>query len=315
MARIKQTTLKLQGILALAALLGTAVAVPAPARAQYYGGPILSERMVLQSLSQRGFRRLSPPVLNNDVFVLDAIDPNGRPMRLIVSAANARIVDAHPQRHTRWTRAEPPAGWDEPDEDRRDGWRADRWRGERWRDRQARLPDEDWPENRWNGPQIDPDDDRFPDDSQPVPGSRRAPERVTVAPLPAPSATPRDPDLPQPTLKNPTIVKRSPTAIPKDPAETTAPRPKAPAVSTAPQPKPGMGTRDNPRVIDMTPKAPATQTPAAASPRAEPAKPAASAKSASPPSSAPAMPPPAVLDSPPAVAPPPAVATPPAILE
>lgn len=310
MAKIRRKSLVLNTVFAAASVFGAAVAMAQPAQAQYYGRPMLSERNVLNTLQARGFRRMSPPVLNNDVFVLDAVDPRGMPVRLIVSAFNGSIVDAHPQRQSRWSRMEPDSGWNDEDLSQRDRWRRDRkqadrwendrwqndrWQNDRWRDRHARLPDQDWQDdqqnNPWRGPQIDADDTP----EQPAPRPRNAPpERVTVNPLPAPSATPRDPDLPQPTLKNPTIVKRSPTAIPKDPSEKPATSPKPPSVSVAPQPKPGMGTRDNPRVIDMTPKAPATTTaPKAAAPAPAP-------KVVATPESGTTtkMPPPATLDLP-----------------
>lgn len=316
MAMILHKALTFKAFLAAVTVLGTTVALPALAQAQYYGRPIVSERNLLQGLHARGFRRMSPPALNNDVFVLDAIDPRGLPVRLIVSAFNGQIVDAHPQRQAHWTRPGPDSGWDDNDLSERDlresrEWRRDRWNdgrrhGDRWRDRHARLPDQDWQEDTWRGPQVDSDDTP----EQTPPRTRSAPERVTVTPLPPLSTAPRDPDIPQPTLKNSTIIKRSPTAIPKDPGEKPQVTPRSPDVSIAPKPKPGMGTRDNPRVIDLTPKVPGT--PPAASKSAAPAPP---PKIVAKPATNAEIPPPAPLDLPPKVPEPASPVVPPAALE
>lgn len=274
---------------ALAALPGLA---GGRAEAQmFYGAPILNEHQLLRLLQRQGYREMTMPVLNRDVYVLDAIGPRGGAVRLIVSAFNGSVVDTHPQAR-RWTRVDP----DDEDENVRP-WRHRRdWR--RWGpEPQARLPHREWQDDDESGlPEVDPTPN--PQPNAPHRPPRKPPERVTVAPLPPPvAAAPRDPDLPVPTLKNPTVVKRSPTAIPKDPAEKTEPkRQKPPVVSTAPTP--GVGTRDKPRIIELTPKPPVTAAPAPVA--APPAPKAIVAAPPATPKSAPttAMPPPAILDAP-----------------
>ena len=316
--------------------LGCALAVPVPAAAQFYGPPVMHEDAVVQRLRQQGFRRLSQPTLNGAVYYLNAIDPRGVAVRLIANATDGRILAVHPQRDTRWTRIDPE---DEDDwSDRRgrhrnrwaddEDWPRNRWRERRhehWQEQHSRLPDGDWSDDNRN--RTDPSDpwltqprSRIPDIDNnealpPAPGrgappaqnasprstAKRSPERITVAPLPPPAAA-QDPNAHTPTLKNPTIVKRSPTAIPRNPGEEK-PREQAkkPTTETS-KTKAGVGTRQNPRVIDMTPKAPAQ----AAQP---PATPSPAPKTAATPQPkptqnmpTPVMPPPAVLDAP-AVAP------------
>ncbi|HRJ70458.1 MAG TPA: hypothetical protein PK812_12725, partial [Beijerinckiaceae bacterium] len=96
------------GALALAGL-------GAPAQAQYFfGPPVLPQRAVIEVLRDEGFRRISPPILNRDVYFLDAVDPYGTPVRLIVSAYNGDIIKAHLRPRGAWQEADP--GWDSWDE-------------------------------------------------------------------------------------------------------------------------------------------------------------------------------------------------------
>lgn len=90
-------------------LLGT------PAFAQFYfGPPVLPQRAIVEVLRDEGFRRMSPPVLNRDVYFLDAIDPDGVSVRLIVDAFSGDIIKAH-VRH-RSAIPEQRSGWDDWDE-------------------------------------------------------------------------------------------------------------------------------------------------------------------------------------------------------
>lgn len=307
------------------ALAGTA-ASGTPAVAQFYGPPIMREDAVVRQLRQQGFRQLTAPTLNGVVYYLDGVDPRGRPVRIIARAADARILALHPQPGGRWARIDPDddAEWIDRRWRRHEQRRGDRERwsegwSEGWedgrRERHSRLPDDGSPDDGWQDahrtgprgaegrrtplPEIDGGATE-----QPAPPARRSPERVTASPLPPP-ATARDPDLPAPTIRNPTIVKRSPTAIPRDPAATkpAEPQRKIGTEATRSPPAPGVGTRENPRVIDMTPAPP--KPPAGTSaPTGAAAPPAAATKKAAanpaPKAAAPAqtLPPPAVLDAP-----------------
>ena len=295
------------------------LAAPSTAMAQIvYGAPVISERDLLRSLQRQGYRRMSSPVLNRSVFVLDALAPEGGPVRLIVSAYNGAIVDVHRQRgsgvRTYPDVGGPYVGW--PDYQpydyghrrwhRRPHWDSD---SEDYADRRYPRRRDDIDRRDWN---RDFDEDTASDPPVEAP---RVPERYTAAPIPEP-ITPRDPSLPAPTLKNPTVVKRSPTAIPKDETTPSIPSPRPPAVSTAPPP--GAGTRDKPRVIEMAPKPPAAptapatpQTTAPAKPPVASARPPAAAKPAGPA----APPPPAVLDAPPRIPEPSTPTFPPATME
>lgn len=80
-----------------------ALVTPEAATAQMWRhGPGPSAREVVQDLRDEGFRRISPPVLNHDAYVLDAIDPYNTPVRLIVSAHDGRILAVHRQRDAGW---------------------------------------------------------------------------------------------------------------------------------------------------------------------------------------------------------------------
>lgn len=91
------------------AMLGT------PALAQYYyGPPVLPHRAIVEVLRDEGFRRISAPVLNRDVYFLDAVDPDGEPVRLIVDAFSGDIIKAHLRQRAAIHSSRP--GWDEWDE-------------------------------------------------------------------------------------------------------------------------------------------------------------------------------------------------------
>ena len=318
-----------------ATLFASAIAVTmaasgAPAAAQIYGPPVLREDAVIRQLRQQGFRQLTAPTLNGVVYYLDGIDPRGQPVRIIARAADARILALHPQAGGRWTRIDPEEDrdwierrWNRRESRRRDD---DGWNGGPFRERHSRLPDGAWRDEDWSDRRRfeQPDawserDARQPSKPQherhrtpmpeidggsaenAAPPARRSPERVTVTPLPPPSAT-RDPDLPAPTIKHPTVVKRSPTAIPRDALEGKTGDPKRKIGTEASRTDPGVGTRENPRVIDLAPSAP--KAPAGATPPASSPAPKAAAtpvpRPAAPNPTAPAqiLPPPAVLEAP-----------------
>ena len=192
---------------------------------------ILPRAQIMRQLRQEGFRPTTGPMLNRDVYVLDAIDPDGFAVRVIVGAFDGEIVQVFVNR------------------------------------RPARVL-------------VDPDDDLSPVDR---PAPRAAPSRPAppppVARLPERKAEPKTPEAqkpPQPrdpalTPANPTIIRRSPLAIPK---ESGPPAPPAPQT----------GSRTAPRVIPLAPevKAPVT-TPVPALP-ADPAPPQAAAPAPPPPS-------------------------------
>jgi hypothetical protein len=218
----------------------------APARAQMaYGFARLHPVEVVDLLRDQGFRRLSRPVSNRDVYVLDALDPYNVPVRLIVSAHTGDIVEVFRQRGLSTV-------------------------------------------------EVDPDDDEAVD--RHLPPARDAvrparPERQATLPPVVKEAPPRTTN-PALTPKSPTVVKRSPLAIPKEdgPGAATAPSANLP------------GTRSSPRVIPMTPEVKTPATTAAPAP-AEPPKAALapepqSMPMAPPPSDTqlPSAPPPAVLD-------------------
>lgn len=153
------------------------LAAPAAQAQMFYGPPVLPERAIVGALHSEGFRRLSPPVLNRDVYVLDALDPYGDPVRIIVSAYDGRIVAAYPQRGGR--EGDMPRG------------------------------------GRWGGlPQVDQFDD---DDDVVTPTQPRvAPRPPRQAAVPQVKVDPPKVSNPALTPKNPTVVKTSPLAIPKD---------------------------------------------------------------------------------------------------
>lgn len=210
-----------------------------PARAQgYYGQPMISERAVTALLHRQGFSRMSLPVLNRDVYVLDAIDPYGQPMRIIISAFNGHIVAAHPQRYRPGVMIDPDEDDDLPAPPRRRDW--------------TRHEPDVWPQQRLETlePGVAP---RQP--LPPVPKRTQPPPRESSNALPALPAPPAAEKLTPtaPTPKTPTVIKRSPAALPKEPDTARLP------------PAPGVGTRDKPRVIDLAPKpaAPADEPKAA----------------------------------------------------
>ena len=274
----------------LAAGLLLPLATPATAQGFYYAQPMIPPHSIAGMLRQQGFSRLSRPILNRDVYFLDAIDPYGRPMRIIVSAFNGQIVAAHPQRGRGGVVIDP---------DDEDDWSPHR------RDWARRDPDA-WPAD----PRLPDTPDAAP---QPVPKRTPAPPRDSGALPPLPAPAPADKSLPRPTPRNPTVVKRSPTALPKDGSSIDTPGQIAPT--------PGMGTRDKPRVIELAPKPAEPSPPTAAAPQprleapatppvspappAEPAAPAAAPPPAAPQAAAPA--PPAQASPPAPLAPPPAV--------
>lgn len=274
----------------------------------YYGAPVLNEHQLMRMLRQQGYSRFSQPVLNRDVYVLDALTARGAPVRLIVSAYNGAVIDAHAQRERIFRPGRPF----EPDEDDpyvgRPEWRGPREAERRWSRRREWNEDEAPFDRRRYMPRVDEDDE-----PNVAPQPPEAPERHTEAPLPAPIA-PRDPDMPSPTLKAPTIVKKSPTAIPreKETITPTIPQPRAPSVSTAPPP--GAGTRDKPRVIELAPKPQAGPSTSPQKP-AETARPSRTTEAVKPPAASNPIPPPVTLDAPPNLPQPAAPTIPPSTLE
>lgn len=169
---------------------------------------VLPVAQIARRLRQEGFRPVTRPVLNRDVYFLDAVDPDGFAVRVIVGAFDGEIVQVFINR------------------------------------RPARVL-------------VDPDDDLSPVD-RPAPAPRLAPSRPApppVARLPEKKAEPRAPETHRPpptrdpalTPANPTIIRRSPLAIPKESGPPT-------------QPAPQTGSRQTPRVIPLAPevKAPVT---------------------------------------------------------
>jgi len=226
-----------------------------------YGGAPLPERAIVRGLRQDGFRPLGRPVLNRDVYVLDAIDPDGAHVRLIVGAFDGEIIQAFVNRR-------PPAV------------------------------------------RVDPDDAPITDV---MPRRQAQPPARTVAPpvarLPDIQTTQPRTDTPAVTPSRPTVVKRSPLALPKEPDAAGVPD------------RPVQGSKVAPRVIPIGPdvKAPATTVapnidmpapaPPVSPPRAEVRQPALSGRDLPPlpptpaapdlgaaSSQTPSAPPPAVLD-------------------
>lgn len=188
--------------------LGLVLAIAAPGQSahaqRWHGGPALSAREILADLQDEGFRRLSQPVRNQDVYFLDAIDPYNVPVRVIVDAFDGRILAVHRQRGREL-------------------------------------------------PQVDPFDEDIDDGVITVPRrppAQRAPRQASASSVKVAPPQPTNPAL---TPKNPTVVKTSPLAIPKDkdgkPAEKTDP------VATMP------GSKTAPRVIPLAPAAGKVQAP------------------------------------------------------
>lgn len=219
---MSETRTHLKSLLLGAALVAGGMTLPAAAQFWHAGPdfhrPGLSAHEIVSDLRDEGFRRLSPPVRNRDVYVLDAIDPYDVPVRVIVSVFDGRILAVHPQRGV------------------------------------VRRPVE---------PFIDEE------------GVVTAPPKVT--PRPPKQALAQPPKVEPPksanpalTPKNPTVVRTSPLAIPKDkdskPAEPKDPQAAMPGSKTAP------------RVIPMAPAAEKSAPVATPEPKASP------------------LPPPAILD-------------------
>jgi hypothetical protein len=53
----------------------------------------LTPREVVNSLRARGFRDISRPVYQDDVAIVRAVNPSGRPVRLVIDIYSGRIVD------------------------------------------------------------------------------------------------------------------------------------------------------------------------------------------------------------------------------
>lgn len=222
--------ISLQVTVATLAMAGLLAGGTLPVQAQVYFGshfgvhrfsqePVLPERAIVQILRQDGFRRLSPPVLNRDVYVLDAVDPYGDPVRVIVGAYDGRILQAHRQREARWVHPDPFGN---------------------------------------------PFDDERLTPTPPQAAPRVLPRKQALAPVAPPALKEKPLIAPQAPKAPPTVLKKTPPAIPgSDAAKPIAPVAGAQA-----------GTKVVPRVIEMTPPAlldEAQRTPGPATPQVPPA--------------------------------------------
>lgn len=253
-----------------------ALLAPEPASAQYFEpgpGPGLPPFAVRRMMNERGFRVLAPPFRRGDVYVVDAIDRDGRQIRAIVDAYEGRIV----RTFVVWGRMAPPNRpviADErmpfPDEDR--GGRYPRARdtdgggGGGLFGFFARpstpppVPPATVPGGRYGEPRvvpgIGPDTPRPHRVAKPKPAAPRAVVRATPAPLPGPQT------IPAAVNSKATNDKPAPKVVPPPPPPSPAPAPVAKRESSPP---PATPTPSGARV-PTTPKSEA-QLPSSPKPR------------------------------------------------
>jgi hypothetical protein len=229
-ARVRSTaTASVRAVLVIGAgLLGLCQS----AEAQFaFAEEVLPPRVVAWRLADRGFTGLSRPRFDGRVYVVDAVSPNGVPVRLFVDPGAGAIVGRQrlgpPETYARLERPAPGFGWTEDDAGPRRALRP--------------FPPEDGPDARLpRRPAVEPPRaDLNPDGVNPESVGR------PVAPRKVARATPA----------------RPPEMKPAHRVSPEAPAPKLPAAQAA---KPDANTDAKPDTKSAAiEKAPAATTPAA----------------------------------------------------
>lgn len=191
--------------LAMALGAGLASSLAGTAKAQwFFGPPVLPEHAIVDVLRQDGFRRISPPILNRDVYFLNAVDPYGDAVRVIIDAYSGHIIKAHLRSNVPWVHADPYD--DEPA----------RPRVQPRPPKQALAPE----------PRV----------REPAPEIRRTPsppkERL-VKPKETPKETAKPPvaEAPQGTKGQPRVIPMSPS-VPVAPLDDVIPKVQVPSTPT-----------------------------------------------------------------------------------
>jgi hypothetical protein len=244
---------------ALAALLGSPLAVPAAA--QGFSDRILSPDAVERALERRGFLDLDRPRLRDDVYVVTGVNPRGDRVRLVIDAFNGDVVS-----RDRLEEALRPPRDVGPDF----GERRSRFRPDSVERRYEEYDEEDLPPGRRLG-RIEIEPGELP----PPPVERFAPpiERPAGIERPAASverAAPRQPrraePIPPPPSSEPPKERRTAAA----PTDAAKPREAAP-VSVSPKPSPvKTGLAPQPATDAKTSPAPQPPADAKTSPAPQP---------------------------------------------
>jgi hypothetical protein len=241
------------------ALVAFSTAAPTPASAQWFGfryplyapAPVESEmspREVREVLARFGYNRMSRPLYDDGLVIVEASNRFGDRERLILDAYTGHLLGRRAAPHR--ALAPPP----------------ERPRGPAI----SRVPDAPEPRAvvpREPTPRIAPAP-RPPREATPPVERARPPTTVRREPMlpPPPQQDPR-PRVTVPTpAPQPRTVTPPPAAVPAPPPAATAPAPGA-----APGVAPGPGTREQPRRIELTPAplddaAPRPRAPSASQP-------------------------------------------------
>lgn len=239
---------RLARALATAALIAVPLAVPSPARAQFFwSGPRYSADDAARIAIQHGFRVLQRPTRSDDVYVAEIVDRRGNRGRLIVSGETGAVV----QRFF-YARSRPDIDSDIPpgpvppgripNEERRPGFFARLFGddgGER-QDRSTRLDRPPVQEDEAR-PRARPQRSR---NAEQAPLDTVRPAPVESRPLAPPSAAPTLPPrvaTPRPTVPAPVQASLPPASAPVSSAPAA---PAGRAISTNPLAIPGSRTQD-----------------------------------------------------------------------
>jgi hypothetical protein len=182
-------------------------------------GP-MSRREVASILSRRGYRVSPSMARNNDVYMVEAVDPSGRRLRLVVDAYDATIL--------RRVDAAAPRGVARRDD-------MDRWRDD----------DEDFGPPPASGPHVIPGvgpAPRKPAPKKPTTArvEPRAPASKSIAPEPAPAPGAPPATAPAPTPPGPAADQTKPeTRAQAEPSPRVIPLYNRPAENAAEKPPEG----------------------------------------------------------------------------
>ena len=230
---------------AVTALVLAGLAASPQARAQgFFSFFQPSPRDIVDRLDEQGFNVRLPMVRRGDVYIVDAVDPSRRSVRLIVSARDGHVLERYAAA-PRWRDEDSrSAHWRDDDADR------DEFDGPRWERRtRTALGDPVAPPSRF----YDRDDDFGARPTPPAPltddAPRHKPKKHTPVAKDAPDAAPK----PAPSVA---------AVAPSQPAPPKADAPAAPKIIEVPQAKAEAKPARSeeapaPRVIPLTPAAPA----------------------------------------------------------
>lgn len=200
-----------RSVLALALGAATMASVPGAAQAQwFFGPPVLPEHAIIDVLRQDGFRRISPPILNRDVYFLDAVDPYGEAVRVIIDAYNGQVIQASVRSNVPWVQADPYDEAPEPPKARPPK-----------QPKQALAPA---PRPRDPAPEVQ---------KAPAPPKERV---VRPKETPKPTAKPPVAAAPQGTKSQPRVIPMAPPVAPLDDATPKVETPSTPTPYVPPAP-------------------------------------------------------------------------------